>query len=177
MRERIKLAAPICLTLVLVSGAYLIRTRAKGHADRKFASTDEFVQWLASEAVKDAQEENHVKLDYSVESIKNVDQILGGLHLQYTKDPSRISVKGLGSAYGAYIGEVIRRSELGAHWQRDDETGEKSYPVIWGPGAGHSYPLAWCYHRILHGDEDNVWIKYRVIKDGLTRHSTPSVPR
>ena len=164
-----KLAAPLCLTLVLVGGAYLIRTRAKAPAERKFASTDEFAQWLANEAVKDAWEQNHIKLDYTVESIKRVEQILGGLHAQYTKDPSTLSVKGLGAAYGAYIGEVIRRSEPGAHWQRDDETGEKSYPIIWGPTAGHSYPMAWCYHRILNGDEDNVWAKYRAIKDGLVR--------
>ena len=177
MRERIKLAAPIGLTLVLVGGAYLIHARAKAPAERKFASTDEFVQWLANEAVKDAWEENHVKLDYSVESIKNVEQILGGFHNQYTNDPSTLSVKGLGSAYGAYIGEVIRRSEPGAHWQRDDEMGEKSYPIIWGPTAGHSYPMAWCYHRILNGDEDNVWVKYRAIKDGLTRKKTASPAR
>jgi hypothetical protein len=72
----------ICLTLVLVGGAYLIRTRAKAHAERKFASTDEFVQWLANEAVKEAWEQDHSKLGHSVESIKSVEQILGGLHAQ-----------------------------------------------------------------------------------------------
>lgn len=173
--SRIKLAAPILVTLVLISAAYLLRTRAKANSGRKFASTDEFVQWLANEAVKDAREQNHIKLDYSVESIKNVEQILGALHNQYTKDPSTISAKGLGSAYGAYIGEVIRRSEPGAHWQRDDETGEKSYPIIWGPTLGHSYPMAWCYHRILNGDEDNVWVKYRALKEGLGPTNASSV--
>ena len=174
-----KLAAPICLTFVLVGGAYFVRTRAKAAApaEHKFASTDEFVQWLATEAVKDAGEQNHVKLDYSVESIKNVEQILSTLHNQYTKDPSTISVKGLGFAYGAYIGEVIRRTEPGAHWQRDDEMGDQSYPIIWGPNAGHSYPMAWCYRRILNGDDDNVWVTYRAIKDGLTTRRTASTPR
>ena len=172
-----KLVPAILLSLVVVAGAFWFRTHAKAHSERKFGSTDEFVQWLAGEAVKDAWEQNHVKLDYSVESIKAVDQILGSLHDQYTKDPSRISVKGLGSAYGAYIGEVIRRREPGARWERDDETGEKSYPIIWGPGAGHSYPMAWCYHRILNGDEDNVWIKYHAIKEGLTRRADFPVAR
>ncbi len=169
-----KLALAIVLSLVAVGGAFWFRAHAKAHSERKFGSTDEFVQWLASEAVKDAREQNHIKLDYSVESIKTVDQILGSLHDQYTKDPSKISVKGLGSAYGAYIGEVIRRSEPGAHWERDDELGEKSYPIIWGPGTGHSYPMAWCYRRILNGDEDNVWVKYSAIKEGLTRR--PALP-
>ncbi len=169
-----KLALAILVSLVAISGAFWLRTRAKAHSELKFGSTQEFVTWSANYAVKDAWEQNHVKLDYSVESIKVVDQILGSLHDQYTKDPSKISVKGLGSAYGAYIGEVIRRSEPGAHRERDDELGEKSYPIIWGPGTGHSYPMAWCYRRILNGDEDNVWVKYSAIKEGLTRR--PALP-
>jgi hypothetical protein len=155
--------------ILFVAGAIWLRTRAKTTPERKFATTDEFVQWLANEAVNDARQQDHTKLDYSVESIKTVEQILGRVHSQWTKDPPTVSAKGLGSAYGAYIGEVIRRSEPGAHWERDDELGEKSYPIIWGPTAGHSYPMAWCYRRILNGDEDNVWVKYRAVKDGLTR--------
>jgi integrase len=56
-----------------------------------------------------------------------------------------------------------RRAEL-THLKRDDPVGgEKSYPIVWG--GGHSYPMAWCYHRIVNGPEDNVWIKYRVLKE------------
>ena len=166
-----KLAVSISLSLALVGGVYLLRMSGKASSDRPFgSSTDEFVEWLANEAVKDAWEQNQIKLDYRVESIKNVDQILGKLHEQYARDRSTISVQGLGSAYGAYIGEVIRRSEPGSRWQRDDAIGEKSYPLIWG--AGHSYPMAWCSRRILNGDEDNVWLKYRALKEGLGRSGT-----
>lgn len=172
-----KLSSIVLLLALAIGSGIWLYTHRKSAAERKFANTDEFVQWLANEAVKDAWEQNHIKLDYSVESIKNVEQLLGGLHSQYTKDPATLSVESLGSAYGAYIGEVIRRTEPGAHWQRDDEMGEKSYPIIWGPTAGHSYPMAWCYHRILNGDEDNVWVKYRAIKDGLTRTKTTSPVR
>jgi hypothetical protein len=113
--------------------------------------------------VKDAQDNSHVNLDYTPDSIQKVEQILAALHDKYVKDHSSISPNGLGSAYGAYIGEVIRRSEPGAKWERDDPVGgEKSYPIIWG--GGHSYPMAWCYHRIVNGPEDNVWVKYRVLK-------------
>jgi hypothetical protein len=163
----VKLSSVILIAVLLVASGIWLRTHRKAAAERKFASTDEFVQWLASEAVKDAREQNHVNLDYSIDSIKSVEQILGGLHDQYVKDPSTISVKGLGSAYGAYIGEVIRRSEPSARWERDDKLGEKTYPIIWG--SGHSYPMAWCIRRILNGPEDNVWMKYRVLKDRLAR--------
>jgi hypothetical protein len=130
------------------------------------------VQWLANEAVRDARDQNHVELDYSVASIETVDKVLGGLHEQYSKNPSSISVKGLASSYGAYIGEVIRKTEPGARWERDDAVmGEKSYPLIWG--GGNSYPMAWCYRRIVNGPEDNVWVKYRVLKDRRSQSATP----
>ena len=45
-----------------------------------------------------------------LESIKNVDRILGNLDEQYAEDPPTISVQGL----GAYMGEGIR-SEPGSH--------------------------------------------------------------
>jgi hypothetical protein len=168
-------SAILLVALAIIAGLWL-RTNGKRTPERKFASTDEFVQWLAGEAVKDAWEQNRTKLDYSVESIKTVEQILSGVHDQYAKDASSVSAKGLGSAYGAYIGEVIRRSEPGAHWDRDDALGEKTYPIIWGPGAGHSYPMAWCIRRILNGSEDNVWVKYRALKDGLARPGTSPSP-
>lgn len=131
---------------------------------REFKTTDEIVQWLANEAVKDAREHNQVTLDYSPESIKQVEAILGQIHDQYTKDPSSVAVTGLASAYGAYIGEVIRRSEPAVHWEKDDpDFGEKTYPLFWG--KTRSYPMAWCQKRIINGDEDNVWFKYKVFKE------------
>jgi hypothetical protein len=40
----------------------LLRTRGKAKSERQFASTDEFVERLANEAVKDVWEHNRVKL-------------------------------------------------------------------------------------------------------------------
>ncbi len=166
-----KSALATVLLLVLCVSLFFLWRRSK-NGERTFKSTDEFIQWLASEGVADAERENHVHLDYSVESIKSVEKILGQLHEQYAKNPSSISVKGLGSAYGAYVGEAIRRSEPGARWERDDPVGgEKSYPLIWG--AGHSYPLAWCQKRITNGDEDNVWVKYYVLKERASQPKSP----
>ena len=136
----------------------------KSQAPREFKTIDDLIQWLASGAVKEAAIRDGVKLDYSPESIKSVDQILGKLHDQYVANPSFISVRGLSAAYGAYIGEVIRKSEPNVHWERDDALGEKIYPLIWN-GGHHSYPMGWCQKRIENGDEDNVWVKYTILKD------------
>lgn len=60
----------------------------KQQEPRTWATTDDVIQWLASEAVKDAERENHVHLDYRFDSIKTVDKILGQVHETYVKDPS-----------------------------------------------------------------------------------------
>ena len=166
-----KSSTVVFLALLAFGVVLFLLTRRKEASGLKFGSTDEFIQFMAAEAVKDAAGKDRINLDYSVDSIKEVEEILGRLHEQYLKDPSSISPKGLGSAYGAYIGEVIRRSEPRAKWERDDAVGgEKSYAIVWGPG--HSYPMAWCYHRIVNGPEDNVWVKFRVLKDGTVKNST-----
>ena len=99
------------VAVILVLGFYV---RAKYEKTRQFKTAGEFTQWLATEAVKDARENDHVSLDYTPESIQKVEQILGNLHDRYVKNHASISANGLGSAYGAYIGEVIRAgSEMG----------------------------------------------------------------
>lgn len=157
-----KKTTAIVLTFVMLVIGFVLRDRyVKQH---QFQSPTEFAQGLATEAVQDAKDNNHIGLDYTPNSIQSVEKILGQLHDQYIKNPSSISADGLASAYGAYIGEVIRRSEPNAKWGRDDLVGgEKSYPLSWG--GGNSFPMAWCYHRIVNGPEDDVWFKYRALKD------------
>jgi hypothetical protein len=128
----------------------------------KAKSTDEFIQSLSSEAVKDADASSQIKLDYSVDSIKNVDQILGRLHEKYEKSQSSIALSRLSAEYGAYIGEVIRKIEPGVHWERDSKLGEKIYPLIWN--GAQLYPMNWCEKRVVDGEDDDVWMKYEVFK-------------
>jgi hypothetical protein len=169
MATRFAIAAGV---IIAIGAALLLTARKTTVAPGTWKSTDDFIRWLASQAVADAEKQNHAHLDYSVDSIKTVDKILGQIHDAYVKDANSVSVGGLGSAYGAYVGEVIRRSEPGARWDRDDPVaGEKSYPLIWG--AGRSYPLGWCQKRILFGDEENVWVKYSVLKDRSLQKATP----
>jgi hypothetical protein len=52
-------------------------------------------------------------LDYAVDSIKKFEDLLGKLHDQYSQNSASVSVEGLGSAYGAYLGEVIVGSGQG----------------------------------------------------------------
>jgi hypothetical protein len=169
-----QLVALIAAVAIIVAMRFLSGKRKKKSSMKKFKSTDELLLWLAGEAVNDARQQNQVELDYSIGSIQRVDGVLGGLHNQYMKNSSSVSLNAIASAYGAYIGEVIRRSESGAKWERDDPVGgEKSYPIIWG--YGRSYPMAWCYRRIVNGSEDNVWVKYKALKDRRSKSPTPQM--
>ncbi len=128
------------------------------------SSSEDFIGYACGQAVADAQTYDHVTLDYSIGSLKQVDEILGRVHENYVKNSSSISVRGLSAEYGAYVGEVIRRNEPNAYWTRDSKVaGEKSYPLHWN--KGESYPFAWCARRITDGEGDSIWIKYSVLKD------------
>ena len=135
-------------------------------ADRhpSLATTEQFISYMSNHALADAENYDHVTLDFSIGSLRQVDQILGHAHEAYQKNPSSVSVRGLSVEYGAYVGEVIRRNEPNAYWTRDSQVmGEKSYPLHWNPGE--SYPFTWCSERITNGDEDSIWVKYSVLKN------------
>lgn len=138
----------------------------KREAERhpSLATTEQFISYMSNRALADAENYDHVRLDFSIGSLKQVDQILGRAHEAYRKSPSSISVLGLSAEYGAYVGEVIRRNEPNAYWTRDSQVmGAKSYPLHWN--RGESYPFTWCSERITNGDEDSIWAKYSVLKN------------
>jgi hypothetical protein len=91
----VKNLAVVVLVLLPLGVALFLATRRKEASGPKFRSTDEFIQFMATEAVKDAGGKERIALDYSVNSIKEVEEILGRFHEQYAKDPSCISAKGL----------------------------------------------------------------------------------
>jgi hypothetical protein len=155
------------ITLVLVgivavlAFVWMQRSRA---TRPQFKNLDEQMRWLAAQAVDMTDKNNGIKLDYTPESIQRVDQVLGKIHEEYERTKSPQGINGLAMAYGAYIGEVIRRSEPDAKWEQSDSIGgENSYPIQWRGGS--SYVCAWCYRRITNGQEDNVWHKYIAIRD------------
>ena len=159
----------VIAVIVLVGiGLAVLRFQRGRLVKTDFKSTLEQMEYLAAEAVTMADQNFSVKLDYSPDSIKQVENVLGQLHDEYVRTKPTEGVNGLAMAYGAYIGEVIRRSESDVRWERSDAVGgENSYPLIWHGGS--SYVCAWCYRRITNGDEDNVWLKYVAIKERASK--------
>ena len=154
----------IALAVILCVIAFVAVRAVRSRSVPTFAILDEKMAWLAGEAVDMASREK-VNLDFSTESIERVEELLAKLHDEYRTRGNEDGMNGLALAYGAYVGEAIRRSEAAAHWAEDsDIAGPGSYPIYWRDGA--SFPVAWCYKRMSDGPEENVWHKYQVLKQG-----------
>jgi len=161
--ESVKRGLIIALVVGCSLGVWKV-VRERGQGAPSFTTVEEFIGFASQSAVTDAKTYDHINLDYSADSLKQVDEILGRVHDEYVKNPSSIHLRGLASEYGAYVGEVIRRSQPNVYWTRDSKVmGEKAYALHWK--AGESYPFTWCAERITNGQEDSVWIKYTVLND------------
>lgn len=125
-------------------------------------SFPEKVAYFQHEAVSIAKEQYGMSLDFSPASVQNVETILGKLHDEYHRRNTTEGQNGLALAFGAYIGEVTRREAGDGRWAPDDPNfGVGSMPLYW---RGHTtFPVSWCLKRLVNGDVDNVWIKYRLI--------------
>ena len=105
--------------------------------------------------------ENGVTLDFSDESINEVEKLLAECHGEYKKAKSEEGFHGLAMMFGAYLGEVIRRKGFGGSWARNHpDMGDDSFPFLWRDQTLFLY--AWCAKRIFDGDGDNVAFKYKV---------------
>lgn len=122
---------------------------------------DAEMQLHAQDAVESAAELT-VVLDYTPDSVERVEELLAVLHEKRASGQlpdEQVSFAAL--QYGAYIGEVIRRKH-GGTWAIDHKLiGPCTFPLS---SRGHEmFPVAWCGKRILYGDEDNVWFKFRAL--------------
>lgn len=151
----------VFLAAVLVMTVAKMLRRRQASAEREH-DPNVAVPIVAEEAVRWAAAKG-VTLDYSPESVERVEPLLAELHERHAKgDLPRDDVVKYAVRYGAYIGEVIRRRHNG-RWAVDhDVAGPGSFPIRWGDGQ-ESFPVGWCGKRIINGEEDNVWFKFRMI--------------
>lgn len=135
---------------------------------------DEMIDELAQAAVHLANEHFRINLDFSEESLQQVETILDTYHKALPKGmmlvvgrvlkraPSDEAVRRMALVWGGYIGEVIRR-RWGGEW-----TTEPNAPV----GTALTlrvheveiFPPGKAYKRLTNGPEDNVWYYYQVLR-------------
>ena len=135
-----------CISLYVLSQS-MFQGPAKG--------LDQRMQEFAKQAVELAQSEYHARLDYSLESIAIVDQILEKLHRNHldTAIPER-ELSRIVLTWGGYLGTVLKK-QRGGHWEADSPTsGNHTYPLFCQ--KREAVPVMWCLQRIRRGDSARV---------------------
>ncbi len=149
----------VVVAAVLIGVFVFLRSRASLPASGP--DLQRMIATMAEGAVTEAKQQS-VLLDYSVDSIGLIEDLLGGFHERHKSgEMSDADVNQQAMLYGSYVGEVIRRVK-GGDWARDHEqAGPHTYPLSYG--EHQSFPIMWCRKRMMNGPEDNVWHKFQII--------------
>ncbi|MEW6303894.1 MAG: hypothetical protein AB1705_10510 [Verrucomicrobiota bacterium] len=137
----------------------------------EFAGTDEMMAHLAAESTKWVKADCGIDLDYSLDSIKIIEEELGRISKDTDRNNPKAGTFGIAMGYGAYVGEVLRRAD-GGSWAEDHPVGgERSFPLTL-KGDQVLFPVGWCWKRLTNGEEENVYIKALALKANGIASST-----
>lgn len=120
----------------------------------------------ALDAVDTAKRNFKTELNFTEDSIKDVENILGHLHKTIpSSKPSNDLILDFAKQFAGYIGQVIKLN-WGGEWKD-----ERDYSIKNGPAlkvkTQNLFLLSKVYRRIISGTEDNVWHFYQVIKGDI----------
>ena len=103
-----------------------------------------------------------IELDFSHNSIRDVESILGKVHQQYRNTRSEDGLNGIALEFGAYIATTIQRcTGEGALEADHSQYGKGTFPFHYSGGT--IFPYMWCIKRIYDGEGGNVWVKYNAL--------------
>ena len=117
----------------------------------------------AQDAVEAARINFKVELDYSLNSIRSLDQILEIQHRDIplgwrkliSRGPNKATLQTFANIWGGYLGEVLRQRWSG-EWLIPGDGPFKGAISLVIAGMTLS-PTSRAYRRLIHGDEDSLW--------------------
>jgi hypothetical protein len=133
---------------------------------------DEIMQSYAEQAVAAARE-LEIELDYSEESVKQVENILerldgavrgGAPGAATSPTPTDSGTEDLCKMWGGYLGEVVRR-RWGGEWVLETYPGGNVLTVALSTPGGTVFPSMKIYRRLNQGATENVWSFYCMLRD------------
>jgi hypothetical protein len=120
------------------------------------------------------------KLDYSIESLKQIDRFfeLHAKNGQAVPD-GRLSVN-LGPvifSIGSYVGETFIKNTNGARWIIDDNDpqGEVATSILFADG-GTVWPMQKVMKRFMNGEEDSIYYYAKIVFSQLTKTAVTKKP-
>jgi len=103
-----------------------------------------------------------IDLNWSDESIRQIETIAAALHEDYKKKhPTPEQVAHMYRMVGSYIGEVYRKNH-GAEWGWVISPGGDRFPGL-ESASTRCWPWARAQKRIVDGPEDNIWHYYQYL--------------
>jgi hypothetical protein len=116
----------------------------------------------AEKAVQKAREFN-VHLDYSEDSLLEVEAILSQLRENLPGAEEADDLAEICKTWGSYFGEVVRR-RFGGEWSIETYPGKQFATLTLSVGANKLFPTMKVHRRLTHGADDNVWLFYETVK-------------
>ena len=105
---------------------------------------------LKTDMVKYALEVGQIfelNLDFTDNSIKNVEKILSEIHTEYINTQNDEGLNGIAIQFGFYIMETIERNHGKTWFERNHKDfGENSFPFYLNETT--LFPIGWCQKRI-----------------------------
>jgi hypothetical protein len=111
-----------------------------------------------------------IELDYSEESLKQVENILERLDAPTPRsaaaraEPTDAETEDLCKVWGGYLGEVVRR-RWGGEWVLENYPGGNVLTVALSVPGGTVFPSMKIYRRLSQGAAENVWTFYCMMRD------------
>ena len=116
----------------------------------------------AEKAVQEAREFN-TQLDYSENSLMEVEVILSQLAGNIPAAGTDDEVGEMCKTWGSYLGEVVRR-RFGGEWSIETYPGKQFATLTLSVGANKLFPTMKVHRRLTQGADDSVWSFYKMVK-------------
>ncbi|MCA9243338.1 MAG: hypothetical protein KDA32_05240 [Phycisphaerales bacterium] len=154
----------VTITVTVLSAAFalvhllsLLEKRRPANQDKPKVEVG--MPFYAELAVQKAKSENKVHLDFTVQSIDVVDEILMSAHREYAAGKLHDGkVRAMAFFYGAYVGEVACRT-AGANWNKETWS-RPMLEVAIQTEQGQYMPAGWCRNRIVNGADASVSVEF-----------------
>jgi hypothetical protein len=133
------------------------------------------MQAYAEQAVRLAQEFK-VTLDYSEDSVQQLEALLGQLHEELESwsvgksspqaQPESQQINQMAKIWGGYLGEVVRR-RFGGEWTIEKYPAGDFLIVTLNVNGARLFPSMKVHRRLAEGASENLWSFYQTMREKL----------